>query len=200
MLKYYADEEEVFRQEREMKISDAEAVSIYEKLAGKYKLPQKLEFYGNRQSGACSPYRIRLSHNPSIAIISHEVAHAIQYKKFKKKYGYINGNPNLKRKRIRWHTKKHSRIMRKVCDYIDKNIDQWRLQRQERQRRKMAKFYARIEIQQQRQEDKKKSEFKLIKIRELIKKWDSKRERAENRLKKLQKREKYILNSFKMEV
>jgi hypothetical protein len=198
MLRYYANEEEVFKKEREMKISDAEAVSIYEKLAGKYKLPQKLEFYGNRQSGACSSFRVRLSHNPSIAILSHEVAHAIQYKKFRKKYGYVIGHPNLKKQR--WHTKRHQRIMRKVCDYINKNIDQWRLQRQEGQRRRMAKFYARIEIQQQRQEDKKKPEFKLIKIRELIKKWDSKRERAENKLKKLQKREKYILNSFKMEI
>lgn len=177
MLKYYADEEEIFRQEREMKISDAEAEMVFGKLAKKHKLPQRLEFFGNRQSGSCSPARIRLSHNPSIAILSHEVAHAIQYAKFKKKYGYINGNPN--RKKQRWHTKKHQRIMRKVCDYINKNIDQWRLQRQEKQRHRIAKFNERIEQEQQRQEEKKKPDFKLIKIRELIKKWEGKKKRAE---------------------
>jgi hypothetical protein len=160
MLKYYADEEEVFRQEREMKISDAEAGLVYQKLVKKYKLPQRLEFYGNQQSGSCSVCRIRLSHNPSIATLSHEVAHAIQYKKFKNKYGYINGNPNLKKHR--WHTKKHQRIMRKVCDYINKNIDQWRIQRQEKQRRRIAKFTERIECKQRRQENKKKPEFKLV--------------------------------------
>jgi hypothetical protein len=160
MLKYYADEEEVFRQEREMKISDAEAGLVYQKLAKKYKLSQRLEFYGNQQSGSCSVCRVRLSHNPSIATLSHEVAHAIQYKKFKNKYGYINGNPNLKKHR--WHTKKHQRIMRKVCDYINKNIDQWRIQRQEKQRRRIAKFTERIECKQRRQENKKKPEFKLV--------------------------------------
>jgi len=198
MLKYYADERELFRKEREMKILDAEAVSIYEKLAGKYKLSQKLEFYGNRQSGSCSVFRIRLSHNPSIAILSHEVAHAIQYKKFKKKYGYINGNPNLKKHK--WHTKKHSRIVRRICDYINKNIDQWRLQQQERKNRRIAKFYDRIEHEQQQQENKKKPEFKLIKIRELIKKWEGKRKRADNKLKKLQKREKICLKQAQSEI
>jgi hypothetical protein len=194
MLKYYANEREIFRQERETKISDAEAELVYLKLAKKHKLSQRLEFFGTRQSGSCSPMRVKLSHNPSIAILSHEVAHAIQYKKFRKKYGYINGNPNIKRHR--WHTKQHQRIMHRICDYIDKNIDQWRLQRQEKQRHRIAKFNERIESEQRRHEDKKKPEFKLIKIQELIKKWEGKRKRAENKLKKLQKGEKIYMNQL----
>jgi len=192
MLKYYADEKEVFRQEREMKISDAEAELVYQKLAKKYKLSQRLEFYGNRQSGSCSSCRVKLSHNPSIAILSHEVAHAIQYAKFKKKYGYINGNPNLKKHR--WHTKKHQRIMRKVCDYINKNIDQWRTGQKERSERKCIGFERKLKLEEQRMQERKTPQFKLIKIRELIKKWEGKRKRAENKLKKLQKMEKrYIM-------
>lgn len=187
-LAYYLKEQVAFEKEYENKLSDGEAEMVFGKLARKYKLSQRLEFFGNRQSGSCSPARIRLSHNPSIAILSHEVAHAIQYVKFKKKYGYVFGNPNLKRQR--WHTKQHQRIMHKVCDYISKNIDQWKSQRQDKQKRRIAKFNERIESEQQHQESKRKPEFKLIKIRELIKIWEGKRKRAENKLKKLQKREK----------
>jgi hypothetical protein len=190
-LAYYQNEREVFKQEYEMKLTDSEAVFICQKLAKKYKLSQRLEFFGNRQSGSCSPVRIRLSHNPSIAIISHEVAHAIQYMKFKKKYGYILGNPNLKKQR--WHTKRHFRIMRKICDYVNKNVDQWRTERKERNERNRIGFERKLKLEKRRMQERKTPQFKLIKIQELIKKWEGKKRRAENKLKKLQKGEKIYM-------
>jgi hypothetical protein len=195
-LAYYQNERDVFMQEYGINLTDSEAVFICQKLAKKYKLLQRLEFFGNRQSGACSPARIRLSHNPSIAIISHEVAHAIQYMKFKKKYGYINGNPNLKKQR--WHTKRHSKIMRKICDYINKNVDQWRIERKERSERECTRFERRLKWERQLEREKKTPEYKLERVRKSIKIWEGKRRRAENRLKKLQKREKIYMKQLQI--
>lgn len=85
-LAFYQNERQKFPQAFETKVTDSEAKKIVQKLVRHFKLRSRkisIRLYANRQSGACGSYGIRISHNASIGLICHEVAH-LKHKKHTK--------------------------------------------------------------------------------------------------------------------
>ena len=105
-LVFYNKERQVFKDAYTIKLSDSEAVKIAKKLTRHFKLKfGSVRFYGNSQSGRCSWWtaELRLSHNPSLGLVCHEVAH-------------------LGEKR---HSKKLMKLMGKLIRYCEK-MKYWR--------------------------------------------------------------------------
>jgi len=110
-LAFYLKEQQTFPEAYRTKVSDVGARIIVSKLLQHFhglKLAHQkrwellgkvhLRFWGNGQSGSAGRRQIRLSHNPSIGIICHEVAHV----------------------RIRKHNKKLMRLIKKMVNYCKK--------------------------------------------------------------------------------
>ena len=73
-----------WEKENDMKVSNKEAEMVVKKLSKHFKLSIRyVEFYGFRDSGMASSWsgRIRLSNNPSVHVICHEVCHFLCWKK-----------------------------------------------------------------------------------------------------------------------
>jgi membrane-anchored protein YejM (alkaline phosphatase superfamily) len=124
-LKYYEKERERFSKEYATKLNDNELKYAFERLKNHYHIDQELIIRGQRGHGHCWRWRIVLSHESSVGMLAHEVAHAIQW--------------NQKRANEKWHTKRHAAIMKQVSQYLMSHIDNWRIhftekQREERQR------------------------------------------------------------------
>jgi hypothetical protein len=78
-LKFYAKEMKMYEKEYGMKVSDKQAELIIRKLSRHFKISRpRVRFYGTRQSGMSYngwSNSIRISHNPSVALVIHELAH-----------------------------------------------------------------------------------------------------------------------------
>ena len=122
-LKYYREERAEFEEAYNLKLSDAQAETIVRKLChhfmkkrasivGKALRNPKIRFYGNNQSGNAYfgwNVEIRLSHEPSLGIVCHEVGHVVER---------YNRKPAVKR--THFHTKKLRRIVGKLIQYAMK--------------------------------------------------------------------------------
>jgi hypothetical protein len=179
-LKYYRTEQEEFAEPFSRNMTDTEAIYIYKRLKTKYKLQQKLVFRG-REGGNCGKWEIKLQHEPSIGIMAHEVAHGLQYRH------RIKG--------MKWHCKKHKRLMAKVLKVIEKNFNAWREMANRKANRRIESLQKKEERKKTMQEVKGTKDFRLQKLQERIKKWESKRKRAESALKKLHKKENRLLDA-----
>ena len=108
-IKYYEKERQRFSREYSTKLSDDETKQVFEHLKNHYQIPHRLTIGGRHGYGRCTNRRIRVSHDGSVGMLAHEVAHAIQMRQRK---------PNE-----RWHTKRHAAIMKRICKYITNQID-----------------------------------------------------------------------------
>jgi len=102
-LVFYLKERQLYPKAFQTKIDDDVAKILVKKLFRHfYKIEakgcKKIRFYGNRGSGNYGWWNITLSHNPSIGLICHEVAH----RKFKK------------------HTKRMMKFIGRLVDYCIK--------------------------------------------------------------------------------
>jgi hypothetical protein len=112
-LRYYDMEREALREAYATVLNDTEMSYVFDRLQAHYGFRQRLKVYGYRGGGRCSEYRILLSHHPTVGVMAHEVAHAIQYK-----HGHEKGKG--------WHTKKHLAITRGVSELILSHLPEWR--------------------------------------------------------------------------
>lgn len=101
-LKFYLQERQLFPEAFSTKVSDDLARKIVKKLirhfyGRKASSCPSVRFYGHKQSGALG-WGMRLSHNPSIGLICHEVAHM----------------------RVSRHSKKLMRLIKKMVKYCKK--------------------------------------------------------------------------------
>jgi len=102
--------------EYEIKVSNNQAEMIVKKLARHFKLQiYHVYFHGRQDSGTAYNFghRIRLSQNPSIGTICHEVNHFLCWKKF----GTRDSNG---KKSVRHGTKKWCRQMQVILNYAKK--------------------------------------------------------------------------------
>jgi hypothetical protein len=135
-LVFYRDEREVYDEAFALKVTDEEAIIIVKKLCRHFmKIPKgrkvtdmfrgsalrkpRIRFYGNRQSGCVTfGWRIdlRLSHNPSLGVICHEVGHIVErYTRKPRKCAAKHKN----------HSKRLMKIVGKLIKYaMSKNL--WR--------------------------------------------------------------------------
>lgn len=108
-LAFYQKEYQLFPEAYSTKVSDKNAIKIVQKLLkhfGKKRMSKTIHvrFWGNRQSGSSSWNEIRLSHNPSVGLICHEVGH----------------------KFVSRHSKKLMRFMKKAIRYCNK-MNYWEM-------------------------------------------------------------------------
>ena len=116
-LKYYQNLDKTFREERihMFVVGQKEAIKIINKLCRHYKVPKVKVIFRKRRpnSGTYKPSSGIISLHPekfSIEVICHEVAHHIQY---------LTGKKNVK-----WHTKKHLTILKRLLKYCAK-MEYW---------------------------------------------------------------------------
>ena len=182
-LQYYHEEHARFAAEFATKLTDREAWGIYPKLQSKYKIKSHyLVFRGNRGGGRCDASRIRLSHDPSVGLFAHEIAHAIQFRKNR-----LAVRRGVIRKR-RWHTKAHVRLMAKVSSYIMANLENWRADMSARSQKKAEQEQAKNEKLRQEKERRQSPEFQLEHLRKLEKRAVTRAKRAETTLKKIRQK------------
>ena len=168
MIEAYLSERREYSEYKE-KVGNFHAKIIVKKLARHFKLRIiYVEFYGYRDSGQASMFggRIRLSNNPSIGIICHEVNHFLCWKKYGTKEG-----------KARHGSKKWYRQLNRIVIYTRRK-DFWKEEYKKRitpkpTKPEQTKEEARVKRIQQLEKRKKKYERKI--------------RLSENRIKKLNK-------------
>jgi len=104
-LKFYLVERQEFPEAFKSQVIDSEVKKIVSKLARHFKIGNpRVRFYGNRQSGS-SGWDIRLSHNPNLGLICHELAH-------QKHRGHNKKLMSLIGRMVKYCTKKQWNIMK----------------------------------------------------------------------------------------
>lgn len=136
-LKFYKDENELYAEAYDKKLSSREIGIIFEKLKRHYKLDVWLRHNAIR-NGHFRGYCIDVPHNTSFGLLCHEVAHAIDYKKRGKSK----------------HDKKLMRILGNVINYC-KNKDWWQEELDRRTEIKIKPQPTKEEIQKAKLEKKK---------------------------------------------
>jgi len=110
-LKFYTNEEDLYPEEKNYKLTEWAAEIILYKLARHFKVRlDKVEFYGNNGGTAYLEIaKIRLDHNPNMLEVCHELAHLYNYQ-------YYRGKR---------HNKKLMKIIGKMVTYCRKK-DYWK--------------------------------------------------------------------------
>ena len=107
-LSFYSKERQLFPEAFTTKVSDEEATKIFRKLLRHF-LPKSymakhaaIRFYGNHQSGSAGYGRVRVSHNPSIGLLCHEIGHLIHLRHDKHLMGWIKRFTTYCKKKNYW--------------------------------------------------------------------------------------------------
>lgn len=174
-LIYYLNEGKVHGTNGGIKLTDVEARYVFQRLRNHYKFNQSLEVWGTG-GGECNPYRVRIPYCPSLRTVVHEVAHAIQFRK------------NLRKKR--WHSKSHMKIMARIYKYMMPRLEGWKAMANKKADSHSASVQRKHEKKKEQEEYRKSPKAKLEQIDRNMARWESKRKRAENALKKLKRRKK----------
>jgi len=173
-------------------ISDPEfIIFIVERMKSRYKLRQRLLLMRSKwgDSGNCDYIRIRLKYPVSVYVIAHEITHAIQMKKIP-----------VGAKHVSYHNKRQRKLTKKLCDYIMKALPVWETLFEIKKRKKEASLRNK-ELRTKEQEAKKTSAYYKCELCEkAIKRWNAKKKRAENALKKLNRRRKLYMSRLNKEM
>lgn len=107
--KYYSNEKQVFKDVYGYEVSDDVAKLAVARLAKSLGVSFVLKFRGRGGGRYNTAYRMTLCHNPSLGLIAHELAHAVQHQ--------LKG---LRRdgRRTEWHGDQHWSIMKDIIDDI----------------------------------------------------------------------------------
>lgn len=106
--KYYSNEKQVFKDVYGYKVSDEIARLAIARLAKTNGVSFSLRFRGHGGGRYNTMGRITLCHNPSLGLIAHELAHAVQHQ--------IKGLRGVNRRE--WHGDQHWSIMKDIIDDI----------------------------------------------------------------------------------
>lgn len=174
-LHYYARERALLPESFTVKLDDEETTYIYGRLQSHYGFRQRLRIAGWRGSGYCNNFEIRLSHNPSVGLMAHEIGHAIHR---------LDGRSQYEKK----HTKKHFSKMKRVAEYALAHLPEYRValgkQRSEREQR----LVERVRKLEQQTAHKNSPQGKLEHLHKLEAKWVRRQRLANTRLKKIRRR------------
>jgi len=171
-LEYCGRERKLFSTEFATKLDDEEAEYVFERLKGHYHFSQWLEIGGRDGSGHCNAWLVRVCHEPSVGLLAHEVAHAMHNRKPGEKF----------------HTKRHTGIMRRVCEYITRHLTGWREFLQRKEAECEARKQARLLSVQETVRYKNSIPGRLERLSEQEKKWIRRRKLAETKLRKIRRK------------
>ena len=190
-LKSYSKEKEENPEASSKKISDPEFIRfIVERMKSRYKFKQMLYLMCSERgdSGHCSHVRILLKYPVSVYVIAHEITHAIQLKKIP-----------VGTKHISYHNKKQRKLTKKLCDYMMKALPIWETLFEMKKKKKEDSLRNK-EMRIKEQKAKKTSFWYKCELCEnAIKRWEAKKKRAENALKKLNRRKKLYMSRLNKE-
>jgi hypothetical protein len=181
-LKYYQDEHRELGLYRQAKITNQEAEHIFSVFQRRFKIPHSLRFYGYRDSGHCTRREVKLSNNPSILMMAHELAHAIQYRKRLKKFGIF------KLPRMGWHTKQHAKLTRKLIGIIVEDLPAYKDAIAMKEGDRLASKATKAQRMAQIEAEKASPAYKLERLNGQKARWLTKKKRAENAIKKIERR------------
>lgn len=102
-LVFYEKERDWFGEAYGKKLNELQVTRVFKKLKRHYKIPHWLVINRKRSGGCCNRYRIELGKEPSLGLLIHEVAHAVDFKKRRSR-----------------HDKKFKKVMQKVFNYCKK--------------------------------------------------------------------------------
>jgi hypothetical protein len=171
----YIEEDNKYRNLREEKVSSKQAQIIVKKVSRHFKLESKaVEFRGAVDCGHAYKLwgTIKVSWNPSLLVIAHELNHFLVWKKYPKK-------------KVNHGSKKWHRCLKRIIDYCERK-NWWK----EEFQKAIVESQETRNRQTKQETYKKTPEYKLGQIQKAIKKWESKRRRAENAIKRLSRRQK----------
>ena len=190
-IKSYDKEKEENPEASSKMISDPEFIRfIVERMTSRYKLRQRLLLMRSKRgdSGNCNYVRMGLKYPVSVYVIAHEITHAIQLKKIP-----------VGTKHISFHNKKQRKLTKKLCDYIMKALPMWETLFEIKKRKKEASLRNK-ELRTKEQKAKKTSLYYKCELCEkAIKRWNAKKKRAENAIKKLNRRRKLYMSRSERE-
>lgn len=175
-LTYYLNEGSVHGTNGEIELNNVEARYVFQRLKTHYQFNHRLEIWGTNK-GRCDQIRVRVCFQPTLRVLVHEVAHAIQFKK-----------RHLCPKKQRFHTKKHMRIMARIYKYLMPRLEGWKAMANKKSESHFVSVRKKEEKKQELEKAKKTPNFKLQQIERRISLWESKRNRAENAIKKLERK------------
>jgi hypothetical protein len=177
-LRYYHIEHSRFKEERGIELDATQARYVYGRLATRYKIKQRLDLTSgnpNRAgSGKCGEWRILLRLPTNIQSMAHEIAHAIDMKRM----------PRPKR----WHTKRHARITERILKFLKPRIEEWKTIAQDKERGKEDTAERRRIRKLEQEQTKETPEYRIAKLKTQAERWLSKRTRAENAIRKIERR------------
>jgi len=85
---YYREEERLYKDAYDLKMRDEDVELILKKIYRHFKIDSTyipdVKFWGHRQTGSASKGKclLRISHNPSMGLLIHEIGHLIQHRSF----------------------------------------------------------------------------------------------------------------------
>jgi hypothetical protein len=161
-------------------LDNTEARYVFKRLKSHYKFGHALEIWGTGDGGSCSMWRVKVSYNPSLRILVHEVAHAIQWKK--------DRTHPFDKKKHSWHNKKHMAIMKRIYKYMMPRLEGWKAMANKKTEMHINSIRKKEDKKRELEEFRKTPKFRLQQIERRISAWESKRKRAENAIKKLTRR------------
>jgi len=170
----YRKENGIYSDSYAQKVSDSHAQFIVSRLTRHFKLRTAVRFWGAKQSGmAYSSGLIRLSHDPSVGLIAHELAHVMDAQRYRWK----------RKKKTRHASKRWLWLVGRIIRYGKKR--NWWVGILERQATQKAETAIKNETKKANATT---PEAKVEHLREQLKRWTSKRKRADTAIKKLERR------------
>ena len=173
MLEAYAKENELFKKQ-EVKLTREHSERIIKKLSRHFKLGiKKVDFRNYRCRGGTAKKfydSITLIYEPSCLLVAHEVNHFLIWKKY----------PNRK---VNHGSKVWIRNLARIVRYCEKN-NWWKDEFENLEKKKLETI-----VKQSKKEDYKQTpQYKLDTILSSIRRWESKKRRADTTLKRLNRR------------
>ena len=187
-LAYYRTEHETFKTEYATQLSDVDTDLFFGKLKTHYDFRQELVRKGRRGHGSCNQWTLRVASQTSLGILTHEVAHALQFKR--RAYAATSG--------MKFHTKHHTTIMKRVLAYVHAHKEAWLAVQKAKQERYMNSVQNQERHAQEQERFRKTDEFKMGRLRQREARLLTKAKRIATLLKKVQRQIKYYARKPKV--
>jgi hypothetical protein len=172
----YMIEDEKYPQLEKEEISRDHARRIVKKVSRHFKLGRiHVEFRNLRAHGGFArkfSNTITMIHNPNLLLVAHELNHFMLWEKYP-------------RRKVNHGSKKWFWNLKRIINYCEKK-NWWR----EEEKRLIEQSKMTLQKQTEREAFKKTPQYKVEQIQKSIKVWESKKKRAENALKRLNRRKK----------
>jgi hypothetical protein len=179
---YYRHERDTYREAYDLYLSNEEVPLIVKKICRHYKAGvPKIRFHGNRDSGSMGWGKMRLSNNPSLGLIIHELGHALK------------SCPEMQKilRKVSHKGTSHHGLRFQTCIWNihnwAKSVGYWQDQLQKRRNKQADKVVAIIQEEKALEKPENAVQKKIDDTLKKIQKYEDAKVRYEKKLKRLEK-------------